>query len=255
MKICSIINCWVDTLELLPFCINNHLQFCDGVIVVWSSTSNHGNGDNGRMLEFVSTKKYPSNVLFCQKEPLEGGLLTDECRKRNYGLDVAKEKGYTHFLISDADEFYEPDKMNYEKKRFNDPSLNGLVHPLFVYIKTPTLYCSDHTLVAGIHKLKSDTQCGAFRHYPFAYDTQGNAHIDPSRRLNYTDGIEMSDWPMHHLSYVRKDINLKIDNSSANLRRSRQNIYDELRDAKPGYLSKLYHQPLQECENYFNIKI
>lgn len=255
MRLCSIINVWVDCLELLPFCINNHLQFCDGIIVVWSSTSNHGNSDNGRMLEFIATKKYPSNVLFAQREPDLIVPLTDECRKRNYGIETAKRMDYTHFLLSDADEFYEPDKMNYEKKRFEDPNLNGLVHPLLVYIKSPTLFCQDHTLVAGIHKLKKDTSCGAFRHYPFAYDTQGNAHIDPSRRINYTEGIEMSDWPMHHFSYLRKDINLKIENSSANLRRSRQNIYDELRDAEPGCVSRLYHQPLQECENYFGIEI
>jgi hypothetical protein len=255
MNLCSIINVWACCLELLPYAIDNHLKFCDGVIIVWSSTSNHGNSDNGRMLEFVLNKKYPSNVLFAQKEPSEHGPLIDETMKRNYGLELAKEKGYTHFIIADADEFYEDDKMNYEKKRFEDPNLNGLVHELQVFIKSPTLYCKDHTLVAGIHKLKKDTGCGAFKHYPFAYDTQGNAHIDPSRRINYTDGIEMSDWPMYHMSYVRKDINLKIENSSANLRRSRQVIYDELRDAKPGYISRLYHQPLQECPNYFNIVI
>jgi hypothetical protein len=60
---------------------------------------------------------------------------------------------------------------------------------------------------------------------------------------------------MHHYSYVRKDINLKIENSSANLKRSRHIIYEELVNAKPGYLSKLYHQELKECENYFNIQI
>lgn len=255
MKLCSIISTWMDTLCLLPHCINNHLQFCDAVIVVWSSLSNHGNSDKGRMLEFTASKHQPSNVFFYQKEPDLLSPLTDECRKRNYGIQLAIEKGYTHFILTDADEFYEANKMNNEKKRFEDPSLNGLAHSVLVYIKSPTLFCKDHTLVAGIHKLKKDTQCGAFKFYTYAYDAAGNAHIDPSRRINYTEGIEMSEVPMHHFSYIRKNIDLKIDNSSANLRRSRQNIYDELRDAKPGYLSRLYHQPLQETENIFNIQI
>lgn len=268
MKLCSIINTWVDTIEMLPYCINNHFQFCDGVIIVWSSMSNHGNSDDGKMRKFIIDSRFDQRAVDCSKgehakqlhftqlEP-ERGLspLFNETRKRNYGLDFARQQGFTHFLISDSDEFYIPSEMNAEKKRFDNPNLNGLVHPLKVYIKSPTLWTYDHTLCAGIHKLNHNTQCGNFNNYPFAYDAGGKAHIDPSRRLNYTSGIEMSSVYMQHFSYVRKNIDLKIDNSSANLRRSRQNIYDELRDAKPGYLSRLYHQPLQETENIFNIQI
>lgn len=253
MKLTSIINVWADCIELLPFCIDNHLRFCDGVIVVWSSTSNHGKKDE-RMMEFVATHKY-QNVLFSQLEPIKGLPLMNETRKRNHGLDLARKEGYTHFLISDADEFYVPEDVIEEKKRFDNPNLNGLVCGLFVFIKSPTLWADDHTLLGFIHRLNKNTVVGNFRDYPFAYDAVGKAHIDPSRRINYKTGIEKSEIMMCHMSYVRKNIDLKIDNSSANLRRSRQVIYEELRDAKPGYVSKLYHQPLQESENIFNIEI
>jgi hypothetical protein len=268
MKLASIINVWSDCLELLPYAINNHMSFCDGVIVVWSSTSNHGNSDDGKMIKFIIDSRFDQRTPDCSKgetakelhyEQLEPiNVLTplaNETRKRNHGIDVARKKGFTHFLIADADEFYEPDLMHEGKKRFYNPSLNGLVHPLKVYIKSPTLWTYDHTLCAGINKLNHNTQCGNFNNYPFAYDAEGKAHIDPSRRINYTSGIEMSPVCMHHMSYVRKNIDLKIDNSSANLRRSRQVIYDEMRDAKPGYLSKLYHQELKSCDNYFNLPI
>lgn len=260
MKLASIINVWADCLELLPSCIDNHLQFCDGVIVVWSSLSNRGQSDNGKMQEYVSEMerlKVSSylNVTFEQMEPVKNWKpLQNETAKRNKGINLAREKGYTHFLIADADEYYIPEDVEEEKKRFDNPNLNGLVCGLFVFIKLPTLWTDDHTLLGFIHKLGKDTQVGNFKDYPFAYDSRG-AHIDPSRRINYKSGIEMSDIYMHHFSYVRKDIDLKIDNSSANLKRSRQVIYDELRDAKPGYVSRLYHQPLQKCENYFNIVI
>jgi hypothetical protein len=255
MKLTSIINVWVDAMELLPFCLENHLQFCDHVIVVWSMNSNHGKYDDS-MLPFICNYKNDGRVTFHQLEPVAGqSPLFNETRKRNHGIEIAKKSEFTHFLIADADEFYEPDLIHEGKKRFYNSNLNGLVHALKVYIKHPTLWTYDHTLCAGIHKLKHNTQCGNFDNYPFAYDTEGKAHIDPSRRINYTSGIEMSAVCMHHLSYVRKNIDLKIDNSSANLRRSRQVIYDELRDAKPGYVSRLYHQPLQESENIFNIEI
>lgn len=260
MKLCSIINAWVDTIELLPFVIENHLRFCDGVIVVWSSVSNHGNVDGGKMESEIS-KMFEKHIAgkqlsFIRLDPnTRLSPLVNETQKRNFGIDTARHEKYTHFILADADEFYLPDQMNIEKRKFDNSNLNGLVHPLKVYIKIPTLYTYDHTLCCGIHKLNPNTYAGQFKEYPFCYDDKGQAHIDPSRRLNFTSGIEISLSYMHHYSYVRKNIDLKIDNSSANLRRSRQVIYDELRDAKPGYVSRLYHQPLQECENYFNIEL
>lgn len=255
MKLASIISTWADTMCLLPYCIANHLQFADAVIVVWSQYSNHGNKDDS-VLEYIAANGHDTRVYFNQVEPIRGQTpLANETRKRNYGIDVVRNIGFSHFLIADADEMYIPSEMNDEKSRFNNPNLNGLVHPLKVYIKNPTLWCDDHTLVCGIHKLNKSTYCGNFAEYPFAYDSKGNAHIDPSRRLSYTSGIEMSEVYMHHFSYCRKDINLKINNSSANLKRSKSVILEELRDAKPGYVSRLYHQELKECPNYFNIEI
>lgn len=250
MKLASIINVWADCVELLPFCIKNHLEFCDGVIVVWSQYSNHA-VQNDAVLEYILANGHDSRVQFVQVEPWRGVTpLNSETRKRNHGIAVAREKGFTHFLIADADEMYFHTQMQADKERIESENLNGLVAPLVVYIGKPTLKCYDHTLVPTIHKLTKTSQVGAFREYPFAYDDQGRARIDPSRRPFDTSGIEFGTSICHHYSYVRKNIDLKIDNSSANLRRSRQVIYDELRDAKPGYVSKLYHQRLQECENY-----
>jgi hypothetical protein len=199
---------------------------------------------------------HDARVQFVQLEPAAGmSPLTNETRKRNHGIEVARSKGFTHIMTSDADEFWDHEVMNFLKVKFDgDERLNGFVHPLKVFIKTPTLYCDDHTLVPGIQKLTKNFYLGNFKEYPFAY-TDGQAHIDPSRRPNTLSGVVYSPAPMAHMSYVRKNIDLKIDNSSANLRRSRQVIYDELRDAKPGYMSKLYHQELKECENYFNIEV
>lgn len=255
MKLVSIVNAWADTIEFMPSFISNHLQFSDAIIIVWSQNSNHWN-KNDRILEYILSNNIDSRVFFYQLEPvIKLKPLVNETRKRNYGIDIAKMNGFSHFILCDFDEMYEPELMNNEKKRFDNPNLNGLVHPLKVYIKNPTLWCDDHTLVCGIHKLNKSTYCGNFAEYPFAYDSKGNAHIDPSRRLSYTSGIEMSEVYMHHFSYVRKDINLKINNSSANLKRSKSVILEELRDAKPGYVSRLYHQELKECPNYFNIEI
>lgn len=255
MRLVSIINAWIDAIELLPFCLDNHLKFCDHVIVVWSMKSNHGNYDDS-FLKFIVDYKNDGRVTFHQLEPAKGlSPLANEARKRNHGIDIAKQSGFTHFLIADQDEFYHPDRMQTDKEQVELEDLNGLVSPLRVYIGKPTLWCHDHTLVPTVQRMTPNIKVGQWANYPFAYDSEGKAYIDPSRRPYYSDGIKMGFSYCHHYSYVRRDINLKINNSSANLKRSKSVILEELRDAKPGYVSRLYHQELKECPNYFNIKI
>lgn len=255
MKLCSIISCWFDTLDLLPFCIDNHLKFSDSVIVVWSSKSNKGQSDGGKMLEFVATHKY-DRVLFYQLEPVTKlTVLANETRKRNTGIEIAKREGYTHYFIADADELYNPEEVAVDKKSFEDTDLVGLVCGLRVFIKSPMLWCSDHTLIAFIHKLSKHTYVGSFKEYPFAYDRTGTAQIDGSRRPNETTGIRKSNTICRHFSYVRSDMDLKINNSTANLKRIKDRIIRDITFARPGYKSVLYHQELQECSNEFNIVI
>jgi hypothetical protein len=255
MKLASIINVWADCVELLPFCIANHLQFSDQVIVVWSQFSNHGIKNNA-VLDYILLNGHDSRVEFHQFEPKRGVKpVANEIRKRNYGIDITKDKGFTHYLMADADEFYHAKFIELDKDTVESQDLNGMVSKLVVYIGKPTLYCDDHTLVPTIQRIGIDGHVGSIMGYPFAYDVEGNAHIDPSRRPFYKHGIKMGFAYCHHFSYVRKNIHLKINNSVANLKRSQQIIYEELRDAKPGYMSRLYHKELKECENYFNITI
>lgn len=250
MKLAAIISAWADTKELLPYCIESIAPVVDGVIVVYSETSNHFNFNDG-ITELVFSK------LPCQwikLEPERGRSPHDnETRKRNFGLEAARNQGYTHFIIMDSDEFYIQDEFLAEKETIERFNLNGLVCPLKVYIKSPTLWCEDHTLVPFIQKLNRHTVVGNFKQYPFNVDKDGNSHIDPTRRINCFERIQMSSIFMHHFSYVRADIDMKIDNSSANLRRSRDVISEEMASAKPGYKSKLYHRELKQCPNYFNL--
>lgn len=250
MRLVAIISAWSDTMELLPHCINNISRVVNKVIVMYSETSNKGQRDD-RITELVFSK-LPCQWVKCEPD-LKLSCHQNETNKRNAGLKIAKEQGFTHFLILDADEFYDADEFLREKTRMEEKNINGIVCPLKVYIKDPTLQCDDHTLVPAIHRLYANTQVGNFKHYPFTTDAEGHTHIDPTRRCNIFDRIEMSPMTMHHFSYVRKDIDMKINNSSANLYRSKQTIHEELRDAKPGYKSKLYHRELIEVPNHFNI--
>lgn len=255
MKLGAIINVWADSVCLLWSCIRNIDPVADHIIIVWSQVSNHG-VKNDSVLHFMVDSKLNNNpkTTWIQKEPRAVNPQDNERLKRNAGITAAYELGCTHYLMMDTDEFYLPEELLKDKSLFKDnPELNGIVHKLKVFVGKPTLCCDDHTLVPGIQKLMRNSEVGNFKHYPFAYDKQGNAHIDPTRRTNETKGVIMSDHYMWHFSYVRENIDLKIQNSSANLKRSEDRIKRDIQNAAPGYVSELYHRPLEEVPNYFSL--
>ena len=252
MRLCAIYNVWFDTLDLLGHSIDNILPVVDGVIVIWSTKSNHGHTCDLDDMEFKQ------GVYYFLREPSQGKTPHEnEIGKRNFGLIKAQQLGFTHFIMMDGDEFYEQSAFRIEKDSVQVNDTIGLVCKTKVYIKSPTLTIGyDHTLVPFIHKITPHLKYTLNnRTYPFGIDKNGQPRIDPTRKLNITSGVEWSDITMHHFSYVRKDINMKINNSSANLRRSANTIHEEMRDAKPGYMSKLYHKEIVECENLFNLPV
>ena len=252
MKLGAIIITWADSVCMLSSCIENVAKVAEEVIVVWSLNSNHGVRDNA-VLQFISTTKL-KGVTWVEHEPTPRLKPSqNEIRKRNRGIDEAYKLGCTHFLMLDADEYYKPEELRIEKERFKNTDLNGMVHRIKVFVGSPTLCCLDNnTIVPGIQKIEKHTEVGTFQKYPFAYD-HGVARIDGTRRTNVTTGVIMSDFFMYHASYVRRDIDMKINNSSANLKNRKQIIYDDIRLAAPGYFSKLYNEVLEECPNYFNL--
>jgi hypothetical protein len=238
---------WGDANDMIHQAIENIVPCVEGVIVVYSNISNFGQELPVKMEKHPKTEWWnlePGRALPPNK---------NETAKRNYGINIARKQGYTHFIVMDFDEFYLRDEFMQEKERIERDNLNGLVCRLKVHFKVPTLCCDDHTLAPFIHKLGTDTASGDFRQYPFAYDEKGHAHIDPTRRLNYYTGIQMSQIYMHHFSWVRSDFNVKIQNSAARYNLEKSSIYADLEAAAPGVYNNFYRQTLEECPNYFNL--
>jgi hypothetical protein len=240
MKLAAIYCAWADGLDLLPYSVYNIYPVVDKVIIIWSERSN-----TGQFREFIFDPIQENVSLF----QFEGS----ETEKRNFGLQKAKEHGFTHFLMMDSDEFYLQEDVIREKELVESNNINGLVCRLKVLFKKPTLCVDDHTLVPFIHKLFHNTQTGNYKDYPFAYDSAGNAHIDPTRRINCFDRIEMSEVIMYHASWIRSDFNLKIENSAARNNLKKSSIYRDLEKAGPGKYNEFYRSELKECENIFNI--
>src|SRR5688500_6775254 len=115
MKLAALFNVWADW-DLMEVSLKNIRPLVDGVIIVGSEISNHG--------ELSLMPDWPE---IYHREPKFREARLSETDKRNYGLDIAREQGYTHFLTMDADEFYEPGPFLKEKEKFlKNPNLAGL---------------------------------------------------------------------------------------------------------------------------------
>jgi len=245
MKLCAIFICWADW-YMLRHAVDNIRPLVDGVIIIGSTHSNYG--------EHSAIPEEWHNGELHLREPKFHIPLHSETDKRNFGLDIAKRLGYTHFLMADSDEFYKQDEFVKAKERVLRENLSGLVCPVVVYFKSPTLCLGrDVTLVPHIHKLTKTIRHEFNRAYPNAW-INGQIRIDPSRSLNINSGvIYTEEIELHHMSWIRKDYNLKIRNSTARMNLQRSTITEDLILAKDGVMCKFYAKQLYTVENRFNI--
>lgn len=255
MRTAAIFHVW-DDYELCLKSIRNISPLVDGVIVVASELSN--NGEKSRIPGCWLTQYAPKDNdfnTFIFEPDLNKSPQENERNKRNFGLSIARNEGYTHFIMLDADEFYEPEALLKEKQRFIDnPDLAGLVCGLKCYFKLPTLTVPDKTLVPFIHKITPELSFTWNTKYPFAFEgPKREIRIDPTRHLNINSGVEWSDITMHHFSWIRRDIKKKIRNSTARENIEKSTIVSDYMDAKAGYYCEFYKATLVECENLFNI--
>jgi hypothetical protein len=245
MRLVAIFIVWNDW-DWLKIATKNISSQVDDIIIVGSEKSTWG--------EFSPIPEEWKNEVEI-REPFFNHPLNCETDKRNYGLDIAKRRGFTHFICLDADELYEPDAFIKAKERFHvEPDLQGLVCRTQVYFKSPQLTLGlDHTLVPLIHKIQPGIHHEFNKRYPYAWEN-GNLHIDPSRSLNINSGVKMDDAICHHYSWVRKDYEKKIRNSTArnNILKDK-NLLTQLRLGKEGDYIDFYRKRLARASVYFGI--
>lgn len=250
MKLAAVYCVWGDQ-ELLAHSVKKIRPLVDGIIICYSTVSNFGELD--AHTDFLHEVDY----IVCNPS---GNARESETRKRQAGLDRAREKGFTHFLMMDADEFYED--FTEEKKRFDNPDLLGLVCRTKVYFKSPDLTIGfDTTIVPFIHKITPGLRFAFNQNYPFAWtDEDGKPftvkkriRIDPTRSMNINSGVQWSEVVMHHYSWVRSDIKKKIRNSTARQNIEGSSITRDYASAKPGYFCHFYGKQLESCRNLFGV--
>lgn len=249
MKLVAIYTVW-DDWDWLKISMNQINGLVDDVIIVASETSNWGEKSP---IPFEWREDFRSQLAI--REPFFNHPLNCETDKRNFGLQLAKQRGFTHFISMDCDELYEPEAFLKAKERFHvEPDLQGLVCRTQVYFKSPKLTLGfDHTLVPFIHRLNPLIKHEFNKRYPFAWEN-GHLHIDPSRSLNINSGVKMDDAIMHHYSWVRSDYEKKIRNSTArNNILQDKTLLNSLLQAKEGDYIEFYRKRLARATVDFGI--
>jgi len=202
-----------DAEELLEGSIKCIRDSVDYISIVYQKVSNHGNKCDVTLLKTIKElfdKKLIDGVYEYIPD-FNIPLHQHEVNKRNIGLQLSINAGCTHHMSMDTDEYYIKSEFDNFKKVMIEGDYDSSFCKMISYYKT-TEYVRDPLEdyhLSLIYKIKPNIK------YIYAYPTP--VEIDPSRRMvsgNFKI-FERDELQMHHLSMVRKNLNSKLENSSA----------------------------------------
>ena len=209
-----------DGEELLEKSIFSIRDSVDFISVVYQTKSNFGNScspDLENVLYDLRDKKLVQELVkYTPKLNLKPH--TNELIKRNIGLNLAKQKLCTHQMSIDADEFYINRQFKNLIRIMDDNDYDASYCEMLTYFKKPIYQVRPFNTyhVPVIYKVKPNSQYTS--NYPCPVS------VDSTRSLSLVDNplvLARDEMEMHHMSYVRRDIRSKINNST-----SRHNFTD-----------------------------
>jgi len=196
--------------ETLYEVVKSYREVVDHVSIVFQFISNHGNPCDEETMKIIERLKqegivddlisYEPNFALKPKE--------NETVKRNIGLDLARKVGCTHFITADGDEFYIKEEFLKARDIVYENNYDSSYCPIRSYYKTPAYYYDEDFYVPFIYKINDRVFDRA----------NGVVAVDPSRKMKPNRLIKFNPniIKMHHLNYVRENLNEKLTNASSN---------------------------------------
>lgn len=232
-----------DGVELLPYSVNSIKNEVDIRIAVVQNISNRGE-------EYTPSFEHSLFDYVIIYEPnLRRPASWNEREKRQKGIDFAKTLDATHYILLDTDECY-IEREFARLKRIVYASSGYSVCNMRTYYGTPTQVIEppESYFVPFINKLTRLTSVGSNAIYPVVCDP---TRMD-KRMTRPRDLLIFSNYPMHHFSWVRKDLRLKFRNSSSD-----KYSANACQNADAVARGELIHfdGELKHSENLFNIVI
>jgi hypothetical protein len=191
--------------ELLEYAIRIIRQQVDYVVAVYQDTSFTKNKARPELWSTLNSCSLIDRVVSYDQD-FSLNYKENEANARNAGLDACIEAGCSHHITADVDEFYEPQGLEFVKQSIGDHDCTSV--EMEVYYKRPTwrLIPAPKQIVPLIHSV--NLRCDPKAEFP--------KRIDESRRMATKNclHIQRSDFVVHHMSYVRRNMVEKLKNTA-----------------------------------------
>lgn len=215
MKLGVSFNLW-DGEELLEGSIKQIRQHVDYISVVYQTVSNFGNPCDPELVPFLERLKSEGLIdeLFEYSPKINKGGHFNEIQKRNIGLALSQGANCTHHMSMDSDEYYISSEFENLKKLIEENDYDSSYCQMQTYYKSweYALDPAEEYYVSLIFKIKNDSN--------YVMGAPAPVLVDPTRRMNPIINpivLERKDIQMHHGSYIRNNIRVKLTNSSASV--------------------------------------
>jgi hypothetical protein len=202
-----------DGEELLESSIKSIRSEVDYISVVYQTVSNFGNQCSEELVSLLDKLVDEGLVdeIFKYKPNIKWGGHRNEITKRNIGLSLSKGNGCTHHMSMDSDEFYIKEQLYNLKVKMEKGGYDSSFCRMRTYFKDPRFEVRpmNEYYVSVIYKISPNNE--------FVFGKPTPVLVDPTRRMNSITPLIMKreDLEMYHMSYVKKNIKSKLENSSS----------------------------------------
>lgn len=232
-----------DGEELLESSLKSIRKSVDYINVVYQNTSWFGKKTTKNLkslLENLQAQGLIDEIIFFEPN-LKLSPYQNEKNKRNLGLKYAKKYGCNYFMTMDTDEFYQEKELEAAKIKIIQYEIDYSYCSLVNYGLLPTerILTPMEPAIAFFSKINFFSKLGK--------NKKVICCADPTRQFQFITGKQyfLSMVTMHHMTYVRKDINQKF-NSSSN-----QVLHNNLSQ----YMEELKNKDIISVKNNFHICI
>jgi len=202
-----------DGEELLESSIISVRKNVDYISVVYQTVSNFGNTCDDGLVPLLEKLKSKGLIdeLFEYRPKVNKGGHYNEIKKRNLGLYISEGADCTHHMAMDSDEFYTDEQFKFMKGEMVSGGFDSSACQMTTYYKEPIyrLEPKEEYYVSLPFKIRQGVE--------FVMGTTFPVLVDPTRRMvaGNCRVFTRDEIEMHHMSYVRKDLRKKLQNSSA----------------------------------------
>lgn len=192
-----------DGEELLPFAVKAIRPAVNHISVTYQTTSYFGNPARSDLLHTL--KQCDVDELIHYEPDLTLHPKENELKLRNIGLEASKRAGCTHHISSDVDEFYIASQLETAKYLITDHDCSIVINEM--YYKDPTfkIVPCQNLMATSIHPVSNYYEMSNF---PYPIEQTRRHHT-----FNKCKVFTKEELIIHHMSYVRRDISRKLNNS------------------------------------------